>query len=274
VHRTRRRSCANDRTQGWTQARSSVAVGRNRVSRGGRCRAPSHSASIPVGSRPHRRRTVRASAAGVLSGAIATPNNSDAHSRPCRCPDLPRYPHCTCVASQTHSSAVVGELVDGLLSGGTSAAASGRSVSDWLHAPTLQGDAAPRALLVFISKQVDIPRSPPPAAALASCAFASHHPLQVRTATVLSWSSTCGALMPCLCMTMLTTYVTHDAAAGGAPVSRRRRRAGRPQGRSERRGLLADTAPRVGEGASLPSQRSPNWQAQNTLKSTNYSDGS
>ena len=67
---------------------------------------------------------------------------------------LDRCPECPFHASQTHESDVIGDLVRGLLSRG--AGAGGRSVSDWLHAPALRDDAAPQAVLVFISKQVSI----------------------------------------------------------------------------------------------------------------------
>jgi len=47
-------------------------------------------------------------------------------------------------------------LVSGILSGDSKAGAGGRSPSEWLHAPALQGDAAPQAVLVFVGKHVSI----------------------------------------------------------------------------------------------------------------------
>ena len=59
-------------------------------------------------------------------------------------------------APQTHSSAIVGDLVHGILSGLSGAGAGRRSPSEWLHAPALQGGSAPQAVLVFIGKHVSI----------------------------------------------------------------------------------------------------------------------
>ena len=60
-------------------------------------------------------------------------------------------------APQTHPSAIIGNLVHGIVSGASEAGAGGRSPSEWLHEPALQGDVAPQAVLVFLGKHVSAP---------------------------------------------------------------------------------------------------------------------